>query len=237
MKKNIIITVIAIAVFSLVSASAFAQHPTKPRPKMDSELQEAIRTLGVFTQESVEVKSDGKGSLDFWRLTGIGFNLSGSWVKDGMDLKAGMFYQLRIPKAPWTRGFILGANFGGTQISIDGNKKFAFSGDATLMLDLVTWIAPKSHFVFNVGGGASFHHVSYSAQIPTGENKGFNHTYGGSAWGPIAKAQIGYDFGRRVSLMAEVSYTAFNLERKPLETINYSSFRAGVTLAVKIGRK
>lgn len=236
--KKVIVFAITIAIVSLFTFSANAQEgPTGARPGKPTAVGHSIKTLGQFSQESVEVKSDGKGSLDFWRLTGLSFNGNVGMVKDGLAYNVGAAYQLRIPKAPWTRCFIIGANIGSKQIEIDGLKKGALYAEGTLMVDLMTLIAPKSRIVFNVGGGYSWTKVKYTSQLNIEDQYLVGHQYSASSGGPVVKVEVGYDFDRRFSLVAGATFNTFGVERAPLEKINYSSAGFFIGAKIKIGRK
>lgn len=232
--KNI--AVLMTILFAVICGSVNAQNrPTGARPSQDRSLGMAISTLGRYTEESVEIKSDGKGSFKDWRLTGPGINVFAGATKDGLDANIGLNYQLRIPKAPKLRCLIFGLNGGTRQLTIDGEKNWSMYAQGTLMIDVMTLIAPKSRVILNLGGGASYNHVAYSGQIELGDQL-ITRDYSGSAFGPVVKAQIGYDFDRRFSVMAEVSYLKFDVSRKPFENYHFSSMRAGITLQYKIGR-
>lgn len=236
MKKVILIIVAIISVVSVSNAQV--KKPTGARPAQQSAAGHAISTLGQFTQESVEVKSDGKGSLDMWRLTGVGITAGVGYGKDGLGFSVGGQYQLRIPKAPWTRCFIFGASVGSRQLEIDGETKQSINGDLYAALDIMTLVAPKSRFVLNVGAGANWHHVKYDATVMSSDNEyGFKHSYKATSWGPKVFAQVGYDFDRRFSVLGQVSYESFSVERQPMPTYKYDGVTAELKLVVKLGRK
>lgn len=236
MKKIILIIVAIISVVSVSNAQV--RKPSNARPSQQTAAGHAISTLGTFTQESVEVKSDGKGSLDFYRLTGIGITVGAGYSKDGMGFNVGGIYQLRIPKAPWTRCFILGTSVGSRQLVIDGEKKWSINGDLYAAIDIMTLAAPRSKFALNVGAGANWHHIKYSTTVMSEDGEyGFNHTYNATSWGPKAFVQLGYDFDRRFSVLGQVSYESFSVERQPMETYKYSGVAAEVKFVVKIGRR
>lgn len=236
MKKIIIITIVAL--ISVVASANAQNNPTTPRPTMKNRnsWEASVKTFGTFTEESVEVKIENK-KMDFWRLTGPFVKTNIGYAKDGLDFSIGGGYQMRVPKQPWMRMFIFEAAFGAKQLKIDGKTDMALYGSGGLMLDIMTLAAPKSRVILNIGGGFEWNHVKYDLVIPTSEDKGMKHTYNGSAWAPMVKAQIGYDFGRRFSIVGEVSYSAFEVQRAPVESINYSSIKGSIGFIWRIGRK
>lgn len=231
MKKAIILVIVAL--FTVISVNA----QTSARPGKPTAAGHAIKTLGRFTDESVEIKSDGKGSLDYWRLTGLSINAAVGMEKDGINYNAGLAYRLRIPKAPWTRCFIFGVNIGQKTLNVDGLKNLSLYGEGTVMVDLMTLIAPKSRVILNVGGGYSYTKVSYQAQYNIENQYEVNHNYSASSGGPVVKAEVGYSFDRRFDLSVGGSYNAFSVDRSPLDKFNYGSGGVYIKLSVNLGRK
>lgn len=246
-KVKAIVTILTII---LVSNSVFAQqNVTGPRPAKDPVLQgyakDFVSTAGLLTQEAAELKSNGKGSFDFWRLTGVGINAYIGGTKYGSDINIGAMYQLRIPKHPWMRTFMFEARVGTRQFEVDGVKKQSPYGELGMMLDIWTLVMPKSRFILNAGVGIQFNQVKTSQSIIINDvmvdgelkDKKITNNVNYFAKGPKAKVQIGYDCSRQFSIMAEASYDVFSVKRSPFDDINHSGFNAGLKLQWKFGRK